>query len=116
MSNEYNIVVFQNQSLLLQLTYKDHNDVVINISGYTAKMEVRETADSEVAILTLTDADGLTLGGAAGTIVVEIPEDDLEDLVAKAYAYDLLLTTPTGVVVNLISGPFTIVPGVTKLP
>lgn len=43
----------------------------VNLTGYDARMQVRETHASGTAVLSLTVGSGITLGGTAGTIVLE---------------------------------------------
>lgn len=55
--------------------------VPMNLTGYTARMQIRATADAATAILSLTSspAAGLTLGGAAGTITAQLTHTQLTE-------------------------------------
>jgi len=44
----------------------------INLTGYTAKMVIREKATDSASMLELTTGSGITLGGTAGTIQADI--------------------------------------------
>lgn len=48
--------------------WTDNVGAAINLAGKDAKLEVRPNAKSDEVLLTLTDGDGITLGGGAGTI------------------------------------------------
>lgn len=86
-----------------------------DFTGYTAAMMVRESFDSELPTLSLSDGDGITLGGAAGTIDVEITATQTEDLAAGSYVYDLEVTSAGGEVTRILpTAPFTVMPGVTR--
>ena len=68
---EYDISTEQGSSLSRVVTYSDANSSPINLTGYTARMQVRPRASSGYAYLTLTSpSGGLTLGGTTGTITI----------------------------------------------
>jgi hypothetical protein len=111
----YDILIEQGATFQLNLVYKDSGGSPIDISGYTARMQVRRSYDAPTALLDLTTENGaITLGGVAGSLVVEAGPTLTRDLPAKGGVYDLELVAPSGVVVRLIRGTATISPEVTK--
>ena len=75
----------------------------VDLSGYTAQMAVRRGIGDTAALITLTQASGITLGGAAGTIVLVI--DDSENTFAPGTAYfDLILKDGTDELPPLLGG------------
>jgi hypothetical protein len=44
----------------------------LNLTGYTAAMQVRESADATTPLISLTNGSGITLGGTAGSVAVVI--------------------------------------------
>ena len=88
----------------------------INLTGYSAAMQVRETYDSATALVSLTNGSGITLGGTAGTILVTITNAQSAAISAGAYAYDLELTSGVGagVVTRLLQGAFIVSGNVTR--
>ena len=76
-----------------------------DLSGFTAKLQVRIGEDEDV-LLELTETDGLTLGGSAGTIQLVISATRTsgfdQDLMAK---YHLEISN-SGEVERLLSGYF----------
>lgn len=58
---------------------------------------------------------GITLGGAAGTIVITIDADYTSKLTSGSYVYDLELTSSTGTVTRLLEGQFVVTPEVTTI-
>lgn len=89
----------------------------VNLSGYSARMKVRDPkrAPSVNQILSLTSATGggITLGGAAGTIVVTIAATVMEGINSGKYVYDLELEASDGTVTRLLKGPFIVYDEVT---
>lgn len=93
------------------------NSNAVNLTGYTARMKVRDPkrAPSVNQIVSLTSASGggITLGGAAGTITVTISATTMESIVAGKYVYDLELESGDGTVTRLLNGPFIVLDEVT---
>lgn len=110
---KYNMICPQGATFSKQLTYTI-DDVAVNLTGYTAKMQVREKHSSTTAKLTLTTENGrITLGGALGTITLFIADESTAEVAAKEYVYDLELMSG-GNVYRLIEGKFIVTPEVTR--
>ncbi len=67
----------------------------MDLTGYTATLKARSYQEAGTAILELDEGDGITLGGAAGTIEIEISAARTAAMGAGVFPYDLLLT-PSG--------------------
>lgn len=113
-ASTYNISAEQGTDYAATLTYANSTGTAINITGYTARMQVRRTAGSPNAALTLTNTSGITLGGAAGTVAIAIPAAALAVIDSGNYRYDLELVSGAGVVTKLISGDFVVTGEVTR--
>jgi hypothetical protein len=111
---KYNIICPQGSTFSQQLTYSI-DATPINLTGYTARMQVREKHTSTKKDLTLTTENGgITLGGAAGTIHLDISATTTAALHAKEYVYDLELVSSSNLVMRLIEGKFIVTPEVTR--
>ena len=78
----------------------------VDLSGFTAKMQVRKKPGSPI-IIELSTANGrIILGGALGTIDLLISATDTENLIPGMYAYDIELTSDTGFVIRFSEGLF----------
>lgn len=111
---KYNMVCPQGSSFSQELTYSI-NSVNVNLTGYTAHMQVREKHTSTTAVLSLnTSNSGITLGGAAGTITISISHNHTAELSPKEYVYDLELVSPSSLVTRIIEGKFIVTPEVTR--
>lgn len=110
---KYNMICPQGSTFSKQLTYTIDDDPV-NLTGYAAKMQVREKHTSPTAKLTLSTQDGtIVLGGLAGTILLLISDEITATVAAKEYVYDLELMSG-GNVYRLIEGKFIVTPEVTR--
>lgn len=110
----YNILADQGATFARELVYKDSTGTPINLTGYTAKMEVRPTIGSATLLLTLSTANGrITLGGAAGTITLSVPAANM-NFDPGSFAYDLEVTSAGGTVTRVVMGQFVLRGEVTK--
>ncbi len=108
----YNIEAYQGATYTLNMTYKI-DDVVVDLTGYTAAMQVRPTASSATTILSLSTGSEITLGGVLGTIAVEVDAVTMGAVKAGNYQYDFDLDSG-GQVTRLIRGKFAVTAEITK--
>lgn len=103
-AGRYDIVIEQGAGFRLAITWKDSEGKPVNLTGYTAKAQVRASHKASAALLTFTTADAsIVLGGAAGTIVLEADHEATEAL-ARGGVWDLKLTPPGKEPVRLLEG------------
>ena len=112
---KHNLTIDQGATFRITLTYKI-DSTPVNLTGYAARMQVRERYDSETTAVSLTSAPGggLTLGGSAGTIAIEITDVQSAAMPAGRLVYDLELVAPNGDVTRLVEGTMTVTPEVTR--
>lgn len=63
---ESNFSIVQGDSFALQVLYKDSNGSPINLTGYSATMEVRDRPGGKVICATASIGDGITITSASG--------------------------------------------------
>ena len=115
LGNRFDIEINQGATYELTVTWKDSAGTAINLTGYSARMQVRETYSSASTIVSLTNGSGITLGGAAGTIAILISATTTAALTAPfSGVYDLELVSAGGVVTRLLQGAATVTPEVTR--
>lgn len=102
----YDISADQGTDYAVTFTYRDSNNALVNLTGATARMQVRRFVESTNPFLTMTNDSGITLGGAAGTIALLISAASLSAIPAGTYKYDIEIVTSGSVVVKLIAGSF----------
>ena len=111
---KYNMVCPQGSTFNQELTYSI-NAVNVNLSGYTARMQIREKHTSTSPLLTLTTENGgIALGGSAGTVSINISASTTTGFSPKEYVYDFELISSGGTVTRLIEGKFIVTPEVTR--
>jgi len=119
---ELNLTMYQGASWDYTLTWTTTSGSVttpVDLTGYTARMQVRETQSSTATILSLTSGSGITLGGTAGTILLEASATTTAGIATSQtpqnqFVYDLELVSGAGYVTRLVEGNFLIDPEVTR--
>lgn len=107
-----NLTCPQGSTFSKTLTYKIDNSAV-DLTGYDARLQVREFHYSEDPVINLVSGNGITLGGSAGTIDILLSASETEELNAGNYVYDLELVV-SGTVTRLVEGNFVVTPEVTR--
>lgn len=110
---KYNIVCPQGSTLQQQFVYKV-DDTPVDLTGYSARMQVREKHTSKIPTISInTTSGGMTVDNL-GAINIEVSASSTEDLVAKEYVYDLEIISSSNIVTRLIEGKFLVTPEVTR--
>jgi hypothetical protein len=110
---KYNMICPQGATFAKQLTYAIDGDPV-DLTTYTARMQVREKHTSKTAVVSLTTENGgITLGDDEGTIDLYITDENTTTIPAKDYVYDIELIS-SGEVYRLLEGKFIVTPEVTR--
>jgi hypothetical protein len=86
----------------------------VNITGYTARMQLRSLPNDSVAVLTLTNTSGITIDGPTGTLAVRATAAQTAAISAGPYYYDLEITSPTGVRTRIVQGELNVNAEVTR--
>jgi hypothetical protein len=100
----HTIYLDQGTDFTVHFTWQNEGSPV-DITGYSAALQVRSTVDSETVVIKKTDMNGIALGGAAGTIAVTFNNVATSALAGSSFVYDLELTAPGGDVSRVIQGP-----------
>lgn len=119
----YNIQADQGATYSQTFTLRDSAGDLVDLTGFTARMQVRATYESASALLDLTTSNGgITLGGALGTIILLATAAQMAAFVVTDTSnrppvlisvYDLELIFGT-VVTRLLQGSFIVSREVTR--
>jgi len=107
-----NLVIEQRATFKLRLAYKNAQKKPINLTGFTAKMQIRDAGGSLIANLT-TSNGGITISGSAGLIDLLISASDTSAMNFTSALYDLVLIAPDSTDTRLLQGKVTLSPGQT---
>lgn len=93
---------YSGATLSLSFTCKDEDGDPVNLTGYTARAEVRPTVSSETLTLDLAPTIPTP---ANGIISVSISDEVTALIEPGSYVWGLVLETPSGGVIPIESGP-----------
>ena len=68
-TKESNFSIIQGDSFALQLLYKDSSGSAINLTGYSATLEVRDKPGGKILCASASIGDGITITSASGGVV-----------------------------------------------
>jgi hypothetical protein len=85
----------------------------IDLTGYTAALQIRPFAGSTTIYYDAGAANDLTLGGPLGTVSLVIDSTDTANFTWFQGVYDLLITDSSGVSTRLLQGSVIVSQGVT---
>ena len=105
-ASTYDITIEQGATFSLLITYRDTAGALVDLTGYTAKMDIRTAVGGSLIKTISTASGGITLGGAAGTITLAISATDTAAITSNG-VYDLELTSGS-TVTRLIQGGMTL--------
>lgn len=114
-AGKYDFEIEQGTSLAKPFVWKDGDGVPVDLSGYTARMQVRQSVTSDTVLQELLSTDGtIVLGGAAGTITLTLSATAMAAITWKRGKYDLELVASNGFVTRLLEGVVTVSKEVTR--
>ena len=110
------------ETLRKSLQFLTVDGTAVDLTGWTARMHVRENFDSATPLIELTTENGgLTVeAGTDGRISLYISDEDTSGFLSAtdtspvSYKYDLEVITPSGDVGSPMYGKFKVLPEITK--
>jgi hypothetical protein len=116
LAGTYNITCPQGANLKRSITWASSKKIPHDLTGYTAKMQVRTNDLAETLILELSTNNGYItlLGAVKNNITFNVPADITKNLTVGMFVYDLFLTAPNNEVYQILEGNFKVKPEVTR--
>jgi len=116
-AGKVNITIEQGATFRKQLIWNAAGGGPNDLTGYTARMQIREKVSDTSPTVDITTANsGITLGGTAGTIDLFISDVATDAITFQSGVYDLEMvdTGGSGDVTRLIEGVVTVSKSVTR--
>lgn len=113
----YDMLCEQGATFTRVITWKDSAGDIVNLSGFTARMQVRSTVKASSTLVSLTSENGglvFKSPRSLGQVEIVLTATATADLTPGTYVYDLELVSFTGVVTRLIEGKFIVKAEVTR--
>jgi len=114
---QLDLSLYRGDSFTHRLIWQDSTGTPIDLTGYSAKMDVVPAKGSPTTLLALTSPLGIVLGGVAGTIDIVVSSAQAKiDVVSSVYDLEMTSPSPTSAVTTLVQGAFTVTPDATRTP
>lgn len=86
----FNVEIDQGSDWFFDVTYDQPAGTPVDITGYTAALQLRSLPPSPTAVLTLTTENGgITITGASGLVAMHATADQTRAIDEGTYVYDL---------------------------
>ena len=113
LAGKYDITIEAGSTFTLSLTYVGEDGAGVDLSGYSARMQLRSSVSSSTVVLELSTANSrIAIDTANSQIVLAIASADTENLTGTG-VYDLELFNGA-LVERLIEGSYTVIAQVTR--
>ena len=114
MAGQKNWEVDQNTTFSFVIQYRTKSGDPIDLTGATAKMQVRDTKGGSKLAFTLTSpSGGITIDTATGKLNIRMTPTQTNKLYYPKSAYDIMLIESNGVKTKLVEGFLTLSRSVT---
>ena len=110
----YDLFIEQGAAFTKQFIWKDSTGTPVNLTTYSARMQIRPSVSSDTILVELTTANGrIALGGAAGTITLNLGAT-VTDALTRGGVYDLELYQTADAVTRFAEGSVEVSKEVTR--
>lgn len=114
-AGKYDITIEQGSTFKLGLRLVDTASVPIDLTDYTARMQVRREVYSETVLLELTTENGrIAILPSNGSVLLEVEAEATAELSFNAAVYDLETISGSGEVARILQGTVTLSKEVTR--
>jgi hypothetical protein len=95
-----------------RLVWRDSFKRTINLTGYSAKLQIKDSANA-VLLRELSTSNGdIVIDAARGVLALELTASETNALAFTQGVFDLYVTAPDATVIRLLKGKVLIQPGV----
>lgn len=111
----YDFEIEQGADKLKPFVWKDSNGTPVNLSNYTARLQVRKSVSATDVLFEMSTANNrISIVAADGKVILAFKHADTSALTWKQGKYDLELTSGDGTRTRLLQGTITISPEITR--
>lgn len=115
-AGKLDLIIEKGGKFTKHLEYKDKSKQAIDLTGYTARMQVRKNAQSSTTILDLTTENGgITITAVTGEIDLFVSGADTAAITDRGSAvYDMELVDGGGEPIKFLRGTVSLIEEITK--
>lgn len=115
MAETYELLINQGSNLSLEIALKNQDGTPLNLTGYTARMQLRSSYTSPEVVVELTTENGrIVITPLLGIVRLLLDATTTAAIAAKNYVYDLETVSSTGFVTRVLQGEAIVSPEVTR--
>jgi hypothetical protein len=104
------LLIEQGASFSTTVNVEDTAGAAINLTSYTAASQMRKSYYSS----TYSVISSVITGNANGEITLTMTSANTSNLIPGRSIFDLIITSPTGIVTRVVEGVIVVTPGVTR--
>lgn len=94
---------------------QDNARAPVNLSGYSARMQVRAKASAASPLIEFTSANGrIEMNGPQGKMILKLAASETDTIEPGVYVYDLEIANGLGDVQRILEGRFVVTANVTR--
>jgi len=108
MAGQKNWDVDQDTTFTFVVEYRDPDDAIIDLTGSTAKMQVRDATAQKLAFTLTSPSGGITIDGAQGKVTVKMTPTQTKKLFYPKSIYDLIVVDSSSNRIKLLGGYITL--------
>ena len=109
MAGQKNFEVYQNATFSFVVEYKDENENAIDLTGASAKMQVRDVKGGTKLAVTLTSpSGGIVMNGSLGKLTVTLTPTQTNKLFYPKSVYDIMVVDSNANKIKLLEGFITL--------
>lgn len=110
-----NLVIEQGADFSHIVGLTDADGVALDLTGYDARMQIRQLVGSEDPLVELTVGNGgIVLNELVGQLTLTISSTDTTAMTWRSGVYDLEIVDPDDIVTRIMQGSATLSPEVTR--
>jgi hypothetical protein len=111
---EVNFRVVQGDTFSAIVTYQNPDGTNINLTGYTARMDVRNEQSGKVLCASATSPTGIVINPGNGQLTITFTPAQTRKFTTPNAAYQLKIISQSGVHTTILSGYFSVTPAVIR--
>lgn len=104
MADTINFEIIQGDTFSLDVVYNDSQGVPVNLIGHSVVFQVRDAPGGKIICATAVNDNGITISPYIGKISISLGSQQTKKFTIPKAAYQLQVTSPSGIKETLISG------------
>lgn len=112
--NVYNFLLLKGATFRLPILWEETEGTPKDLTGYTARMDIRTQIEDEDRVLRIDSTSGITITPEEGKVELYISPAQTTEFPGTTLYYDLELVDDSGDVDRILQGIITLSPEVTR--